>query len=172
MILPLGPAWAGTVVRQLGCGHSGGWRASLQGSCFLLTWRPGPRVSVQVTRPPRPWGHRTGHIPLVKAVTGGWSVEGDRRADNMAPPAQEVPRVSEVSGSAQGQAQLHTQEARGGGRVHRWTWGPRWTPTRGSAACPWGPPHTGPPPSLALLHGGFARAGVCNQKVQRPFHCA
>lgn len=133
-------------------------------------WARAQGVRVEVIRPLRPW-FRTGHIPLVEQSRAARSAErawtaalDDGRADSVAPLAQGAPRVSEGCGSAQGQAHLHMRAAgveACGGDSHQ-----------GSSARPWGPPHAGPPPSLALLRGGFARAGVCNQKVQRPFHCA
>lgn len=89
-----------------------------------------------------------------------------QEADNVAPPAQEAPRVSEGSGlprarPASTRGRLGWRLARTGERESpQMELGARWTP------------HAGAPPSLALLRGGFACAGVCNQKVQRPFRCA
>lgn len=92
----------------------------------------------------------------------------------MAPPAQEVPRVSEGSGSAQGRVRLHMQEpgveAGAGERESpQMDLGAQVDSHPGSSA-PLAAATGRATPQPGSAAWGFARAGVCNQKVQRPFH--
>lgn len=106
MILPLGQGWVGTgyvcshgagtrgftptsgvpvgMLEHMGAGGCLPTRSFQWGNCFLFTSLPGAsgpkRVKAEMTRALRPWAGRdwypSGHIPLVKAVTGLAQLQG------------------------------------------------------------------------------------------------
>lgn len=130
----------------------------------------GPRVRVEVMSSDLV---QNGHLPLVKSGHGqactfpgeGEGLDGSsarQEADNVAPPAQEAPRVSEGSGlprarPASTRGRLGWRLARTGERESpQMELGARWTP------------HAGPLPSLALLRGGLHALVFAIRKFSGP----
>lgn len=136
---------------------------------------PGPRVRVGVTRPPRSGSERAPPIGQKRSWPGLHIPRRGRGPGRQLCTAGGGQHGTTSSGgttgvrglwSAQGQARLHTREAGVEAGAH----GGEGESTDGAGGqvdstcrCP------SQPGSAAR---GFAGAGVCNQKVQRPFRCA
>lgn len=131
---------------------------------------PGPGVRAEVTGLRDPgselatfhWWSSHGRPVSGEGLTAALD---DRRADSVAPLAQEAPRVSGGRGSAQGQAHLHTREAgvegcSGKRESPQMDLGAQVDSHRGSPARPWGRPTQGHLPAWLCCVGGF-HALVC-----------
>lgn len=175
---------------------------SFQGATVsFLPGASGPKkVKAEMARPPRPRAgcerYPSGPIPLVKAVTGLVQLQGrgdrlhllmKRRADSLWHILTHcrhqtvrgfricLPELSPISTVGMWGWLLEGRRGSATQRVHTWTQGQSWTPSRTlPSAAPEALLTAGPTslPWHCCVGFCFARAGVCNRKVQRPFQCA